>query len=161
MTFRFPFVSIPTSRPVPSLASRRDRPRPIIPITVINPATLAARRYRAVLDTGADDTVFHENAARLLGINLAGATGGQAQGTTGTPVGLRYADVFLQLADPLGNVLEWRATVAFAPAAAAYPLLGFAGFLQYFDTTFFGELEEVELIPNALLPSHSPTRIGP
>src|SRR5438067_13846817 len=160
MAFRFPFISIPSSRPVPSLSGRMARPRPIIPITILNAATLNGRHYRAALDTGADDTVFHENTARLLGIDLSTAIVGQAQGTTGTRVRLRYADVFLQLAGG-GIVVEWRATVAFAPKAATDPLLGFAGFLQYFDTTFFGELEEVELIPNALLPSHPPSVLLP
>jgi hypothetical protein len=33
-----------------------------------------------------------------------------------------------------------------------YALLGFAGFLQYFTATFFGDLEEVELTVNAAYP---------
>lgn len=31
-----------------------------------------------------------------------------------------------------------------------YPVLGFAGFLQFFTATFRGDLEEVELIVNRL-----------
>jgi hypothetical protein len=66
----------------------------LISITAINPQDVAKwRRYRGCLDTGADDTVFHEDAARLLGIDLSGAPTGRAEGTTGGPVLLRYAEV--------------------------------------------------------------------
>lgn len=161
MEFRFPYVSTPTSRPVVSLGGRVVRPRPLIPVVVINPQTGTWRRYRGLLDNGADDTVFHEDDAQLLGIDLTHAATSQAQGTTGRPVMLRYAEVFLQIANTYGDVLEWRATVAFAKKKGRHPLLGFAGCLQFFNATFFGELEECELIPNALLPSHPPSVILP
>jgi hypothetical protein len=32
------------------------------------------------------------------------------------------------------------------------PILGFAGFLQYFTATFIGDREEVELTVNSLYP---------
>ena len=161
MDFHFPYVSTPTSRPIVSLGGRTSRPRPLVPLVVINPKTGTWRRYRGLLDTGADDTVFHVDDAQLLGIDLSQADTGQAQGTTGGPVPLRYAEVFLQIANADGEVLEWRATVAFAQKEGRHPLLGFAGFLQFFDATFSGEHEECELTPNALLPSHPPTVVMP
>ena len=47
---------------------------------------------------------------------------------------------------------EWKAWIAFTAAKLAYPLLGFGGFVQFFDATFRGGLEEVELTVNALYP---------
>jgi hypothetical protein len=35
------------------------------------------------------------------------------------------------------------------PVPLKQPLLGHAGFLEYFDATFFGDLEEVELAVNS------------
>jgi len=128
---------------------------------VINPLTGDSVPYQALLDTGADDTVFRESAAEFLGIDLAFATSRFARGATGETVRVRYSEVFLQLTGNGGEVLEWSAVVGFAPRIANYPLLGFAGFLQFFDMTFFGESEEVELIPNGLLPARTPSIVLP
>ena len=38
------------------------------------------------------------------------------------------------------------------PARLIYPLLGFAGCLQYFRANFMGDREEVELTVNSLYP---------
>ena len=161
MEFQFPFLLIGIPRPVVSLQGRTVRPRPIIPFDVINPKTGVSRSYRGLLDTGADDTVFHIDDADLLGIDLTHAPTGTAQGATGQTVTVRYAEVLLQLTNDDGETLEWRATVAFAPKRGTHPLLGFAGFLQFFDTTFLGELEEVTLTPNGLIPSQTPTTFAP
>jgi hypothetical protein len=136
MGFRFPFISVPTARPVVSLGGRHDRPRALIPLVVANAANLVWRRFRGVLDTGADDTVFHQDTSRLLGIDLSYAPAGQAEGTTGATVPVRYAEVLLQLRSVDGDIVEWRATVAFALKKSSNPILGFAGFLQFFDATF-------------------------
>lgn len=161
MSFRFPYIAIPTTQPISSLHGRSARPRPLIPIAIINPQdTTRWRQYRGCLDSGSDDTVFHDDTAALLGIDLTHAPTGQAEGTTGAPVMLRYAEVSLQLRGPDGDILQWSATVAFAPRRRTYPLLGFAGFMQFFDTIFFGELEEIELDPNGLLPRQSPLSLA-
>ena len=47
---------------------------------------------------------------------------------------------------------EWPAWVGFTAASMPYPVLGFAGFLQFFTATFHGEREEVELTINGLYP---------
>ena len=157
MAFRYPFISIPTSAPVVSLGGRLAWPRPIIPIVAINPRNLVWRQFRGTIDTAADDTVFHEKTARLLGIDLTNAPVGQAEGTTGVAISVKYADIFLQLISPDGEVVEWRATVAFAEKKTSNPLLGFAGFLQFFDATCWGGFEEVELVPNHLFPGQPPS----
>jgi hypothetical protein len=42
--------------------------------------------------------------------------------------------------------------VAFTSARIAHPALGYAGFLQFFDATFRGQAEEVELAVNPSYP---------
>ena len=163
MEFQFPFLLKAIPRPAISLQGRSFRPRPLSPVTVINAHSGLSRTYRGLLDTGADDTVFQDETALALGIDLTDAPTGTAQGTTGQTVTLRYAEVLLQIAndDDDGDRLEWRATVAFAPKRGTHPLLGFAGFLQFFDATFCGELEEVTLTPNGLLTRQTPTEFPP
>ena len=153
MEFQFPFISMAVPRPAVSLQGRSVRPRPIIPCVVINPQTGVSRSYRGLLDTGADDTVFQDETALALGIDLTNAPTGIAQSPTGQTMTVRYAEVCLQIANDDGDMLEWRTTVAFAPKRGTHPLLGFAGFLQFFDATFCGEHEEVTLTPNTLLPA--------
>ena len=53
------------------------------------------------------------------------------------------------IADWLRNVAPpSSAWVGFTSAPIRHPLLGFAGFLQYFTATFHGDREEVELAVN-------------
>jgi hypothetical protein len=117
--------------------------------------TLIGPRYSipldALLDTGADDTVFPDHVARSLGIDLSKAPTGESQGVGGLPTPLRYANLTLRIADS-NERREWPAVVAFAPLPNQFPLLGFAGFLQYFTACFHGDLEFVELTVNALYP---------
>jgi hypothetical protein len=102
----------------------------------------------ALLDTGADDTVFPEHIAILAGIDLTNAPTGIGAGVgSGTHV-LRYAEVTLRIADSQER-REWKAWVGFTALHFRYPMLGFAGFLQYFTATFHGDREEVELIVNS------------
>jgi len=69
----------------------------------------------------------------------------------GALLSVRYAQVTLRLTD--GQELrEWPARVGFAPFASNRALLGFAGFLQFFEATFRGDREEVELTVNSLYP---------
>jgi hypothetical protein len=135
--------------PLITLQGRSDRPRPLIDVTVIGPN--ATTVCRGVLDTAADDTVFPESAAQLLGLDLSQAPEGSSWGVGGQAIPLRLAEVTLRLAS--GAVRrEWRAWVAFAAIQMRNALLGYAGCLQFFDTTFRGLAEEVELVPNASYP---------
>ena len=45
---------------------------------------------------------------------------------------------------------EWRARVGFTSTPLKRPLLGFAGCLQFFTSSFHGDLERVELTVNRL-----------
>jgi hypothetical protein len=105
----------------------------------------------ALLDSGADDTVFPEYVARFIGLDLSAAPTGTAAGVGSSGVPVRYAQLTLRLTD--GRELrEWQAWVGFTAARMTYPLLGFAGCLQFFDTNFRGAREEVELTTNGLYP---------
>lgn len=64
---------------------------------------------------------------------------------------MRYAPVTLRLTDGR-EFREWQATVGFTSVRLKHQLLGFAGCLQFFTSTFFGHLEEVELTINPLYP---------
>jgi hypothetical protein len=125
------------------------RPRPLLTVTLLSPT----RAYPevALLDTGADDTIFPERLAAKLGLDLSNAPVGEASGISTGPAQLRYARVALRLAAP-GERREWEAWVGFTSIPLKYPLLGFAGFLQYFTATFHGDREEVELTVNGLYP---------
>jgi hypothetical protein len=105
----------------------------------------------ALLDTGADDTIFPDYLAPYLGLDLTSAPPGEASvaGSAGVP--LRYADIALRLTDGHSHH-EWSATVGFTAVPMTYPVLGFAGCLQFFTATFHGDREEVELAVNHLYP---------
>lgn len=64
---------------------------------------------------------------------------------------IRYAQVTLRLTDGT-EFREWPAWVGFTSARLKRPLLGFAGFLQFFTATFFGDREQLELATNPLDP---------
>jgi hypothetical protein len=104
------------------------------------------------LDSGSDDTVFPEDLAALLGIDLTTAPSGQMKAANGGKASLLYAQVTLRLTDGVEQ-REWPAWVGFT-SAIRRPLFGFAGFLQFFTATFYGDREEVELAVN----SHYPGR---
>ena len=58
MSLRFPYKRFKVKNPLPSLAGRRERPRPMVTVTVIGPA--GSHSGDALLDTGAGDTLFPE-----------------------------------------------------------------------------------------------------
>ncbi len=149
MTMTFPYTSYRRQHPAISLGGRYSRPRPRISVTLIDSNHTAV--VDALLDTGADETVFPEHVAISLGIDLTNAPTGEGQGIGGIPVLLRYVNLTLRIADN-NEQREWPAVVAFAPLQHQLPLLGFAGFLQYFTACFHGDLEFVELTVNALFP---------
>jgi hypothetical protein len=149
MSLVFPYDLEQMSRPVIPLGGRTSRPRPLVNITMIGPAGALVRQ--AHIDTGADDTVFRESVALTLGIDLAATPVGSARGVGGTSWALRYALVILRLTDG-HEYREWPAWVGFTPARLKRPLLGFAGFLQFFTAAFHGDREQVELTVNPLYP---------
>jgi hypothetical protein len=121
----------------------------MIIVSVIGPKNTIP--LEGLLDTGADDTIFPENLANFLGVDLSNTPVGQATTATLTNALVRYAQVTLRMTDGKEQ-REWPAWVGFTPAKLQSPLLGFAGFLQFFTATFRGDREEVELTINNLYP---------
>jgi hypothetical protein len=105
-----------------------------------------------LLDSGADDTAFPEVAAVQIGLDLSQAPFGEVSGVVGIGVvPVRYAQVELRVTDGR-EFRAWPAWVGFTAARLKQPLLGFAGFLQFFTSTTRGDREEVELEVNPLYP---------
>ena len=147
MTLRFRYLLEAMPHAIVPLGGRWVRPRPVVGITVIGPSN--SRLRMALLDTGGDDTLFPENLAPILGIDLAHAPSGTGKGIGLGPVPLRYAQAGLRITDGK-EYREWTGWVGFTPALLRYPILGFAGCLQFFTATFHGDREEVELAVNRL-----------
>jgi hypothetical protein len=149
VSLRFPYRRFRVRQPLPTLAGRQDRPRPLISVTVIGPSD--SRLVSGLLDTGADDTLFPDALAASLGIDLSTAPALTAAGVGMVRTPYRVAEVTLRIADNQEQ-REWRAWVAFTSAPLRQPLLGYAGFLQFFTASFHGDREEVELTVNATYP---------
>lgn len=149
MSLHFPYRPFVVSAPLVSLGGRTIRPRPVISVTLIGPASTVLTN--GLLDTGADDTVFPETLAVQLGIDLTNAPAGSGGGVGLQGFVVRYAEVTLRIADNQEQ-REWKAWVGFTSAPHRQALLGYAGFLQFFTTTFFGDLQEVELVVNSSYP---------
>jgi hypothetical protein len=62
--------------------------------------------------------------------------------------------VQLRITDGSQEVYEWPAIVGFTTTRLRYPLFGFAGFLQYFNAEFRGDVGEVLVTPNASFPGN-------
>lgn len=146
---RFRYTPLRAKAPVVSLGGRQERPRPIVPVTLVGPA--GSKVFDGKLDSHADDTVFPEQDATLLGIDLTNAPQGTAAGIGQTPVPVKYAQVTLRMADAKER-REWVGWVGFSPVLTKSALVGFAGCLQFFTATFYGDREEVELTINGLYP---------
>jgi hypothetical protein len=144
---RFAYTPVPRPSPVVSLGGRRERPRPIVSITLIGPAN--SRAIPGRLDTYSDDTVVPEDLAAVIGIDLTNAPQGTCAGIGQRPVPVKYAQVTLRLTDGR-EYREWAGWVGFTPVLSKSALLGFAGCLQFFTATFHGDREEVELTVNSL-----------
>jgi len=145
----FPYLSLPTKGPIPSLGGATVRYRPIVSCRVFGP--LGSRLYDGCLDCASDDTIFPLWLARRLGIDLTGAPQGQAQPVGGMNVPYSYATVTLRLTDGL-ETCEWQAAVGFADLPLRWALLGNAGFLDFFDTELRGARREVQMTLNRLFP---------
>jgi hypothetical protein len=146
---RFPYKHVSIRSPALALGGRWVRPRPIISVTLIGPSD--SRLREGLLDSGADDTIFPQSLAALLGLDLSNAPVGWASTATLMNVPLRYARLSLRITDGKEQ-REWPAWVGFTSAKLHQPLLGFAGFLQFFTATFHGDHEQIELTVNSLYP---------
>jgi hypothetical protein len=104
------------------------------------------------LDTSSDDTVFPLWVSAFLGLDLSQAEEQEINlAGRGRPFRARVQRVELRLTDGK-EVCQWLALVCFAPVALRRALLGYAGFLQFFDSDFRGADREVFLTPNRAFP---------
>jgi hypothetical protein len=149
MLLQFPLKLLPTKKPVVSLNGRMVRPRAYVTAGLIGRA--GASIEVAHLDPGSDDCVFPASLATKIGIDLSNAPIGEAVGIGTSPVTLRFARASLRLFSG-ADCCEWPAWIAFADASINRPLLGFAGCLEFFTTTYYGDRELVEMCPNDRFP---------
>lgn len=149
MSLLFRYKVVRVQHAAVSLGGRWSRPRPFLPIAVIGPTNTSA--VDGYLDTGSDDTIFSERLAARIGLDLTNAPQGQLTTATLTNAPVRYAQVTLRMTDGKEQ-RQWPAWVGFTPAHLQSPLLGFAGFLQFFTATFSDDREEVELTVNGFYP---------
>jgi hypothetical protein len=148
---RFPYVALPTRRPVYTLGGAQVRHRPLVVIQVRGPA--GARSLSAALDSGSDDTLLPAYLAPRLGIDLTDAPAGEAGTIGGSAIPYHYATVRIRLSDGYAEC-EWEAIVGFVAAPMRWAILGHAGVLQYFDLQLLGSLRQAILTPNASFPGH-------
>lgn len=106
-----------------------------------------------MLDTGSDETVFEEWIAQVIGVDLTQAIHRDI-GLVGRlhPVRIKYVSLKLCITDGSQEVYEWPTMVAFTSTKLRFPLLGYAGFLQFFHTEFHGGDQTVGLTPHSKFP---------
>jgi hypothetical protein len=101
-----------------------------------------------LVDSGADMTVLPKAIAEFVGAAMLSSNPGFALGVGGE-IELAYGKVLLQI-DFGKNTHRWRVTVGIAEETWTEAVLGHAGFLQFFDATFFGEKRALQLKRNKL-----------
>lgn len=101
---------------------------------------------------GSDDTLFPKPLANFLGITVPSPPNlGAALPIGGQQIAFPYARMNLRISDGI-QAFKWEAWIGLLDVPLVWPILGIAGFLQFFDATFFGENHEVDLLPNATFP---------
>jgi hypothetical protein len=147
---RFPYRRLHTSTAIPTLGGAFYRHKPILQVRLANGES--EHTVRALLDTGADDTVFPRSAADQLGIRLDGLPVSFAAGAGSREIGYAIAPVSLSIRDKTKKC-TWSALVGFRlDRSSVFPLLGHAGFFQFFTAEFHGDTHEIVLTPNSTFP---------
>ncbi len=127
--------------------------RPEVPVTMIGPAR--TRTLLGLVDTGSDHTIVPMSVADNLGLDVNEFAITTANVFGGQSVRLQSGEVVLRL-EADGATVTWPTLVSFFdfPSEADETIiLGHAGFLEFFTSTFDGELESLTLVPNRNLPS--------
>jgi hypothetical protein len=133
--------------PQPSLAGALLRHRPITAIRISGPG--GSWILDGLLDSGSDDTIFPAWVAPMIGVDLAIAIDHDIHlAGRGKPIRCRYASAKLTLTDGAFETYEWDAMIGFVAVPMKCPLLGQAGFLQFFDITLQGADHLAILSPN-------------
>ncbi|MBY0229057.1 MAG: retroviral-like aspartic protease family protein [Gemmataceae bacterium] len=143
MSMTFPYNRFNLA--APRYDGKGYRAKPIFTVTLIGPSGSVPRDGLA--DSGADDTVFPDSDAALLGIDLTNAPTGTASGVGMAGATTRYAQVTLRITDGIER-REWTAWVGFVSVPLRRPLLGQAGFLEFFNAKFKGRAERLVLMVN-------------
>ena len=149
MTMHFRYHLTRAKQAVATLGGRWVHPQPLLHVSVVGPSDTYV--VHGLLDTGSDEVVFPADLAAWIGVDLTNAPSGVSSGATMAPVPLRYAEVEMRIAGN-GERRAWRALVGFTAGPLRRPLLGFAGFMQFFTASFRGDREEFELTVNGLYP---------
>jgi hypothetical protein len=158
---KFPYVPVTFKDPIPSLGGSRTRHRPIVAVRLTGPS--GTWLIDGLADSGSDETVFEEWIAGVLGLDLTHASYRDI-GLVGRvkPVRCKYVSVQLRITDGTQEVCECPALVGFTATRLRYPLLGHAGFLQFFNSDFRGSDLDLILTPNSSFPgSISQPTAGP
>lgn len=148
MAMRFKYTPVPFRQPAISLGGRLTRPWPMVMVGVEGPLTTMPADLK--IDSACDDTLLSEKLATTIGVDLTNAPTGTVVTANQGIIPVRFGRVVLRLSDGI-EFRAWPAWVGFAPRLHR-PLAGFGGFMQFFKTTFFGDLEEFELEVNSLYP---------
>ncbi len=132
---------------------------PEVPVTVIGPAGDAI--VLALVDTGGEFTLFPESVAHQIGATVEVDRGFHVTGFPGgTESMVAYPGIVELELHRDGESLRWQTVVGFAPFEenrySARGVLGHAGCLEFFRSSFDGMRRELELIPNAKLPTSDP-----
>lgn len=143
---RVPYVPCHSPSPLPMLGGSHVLPRPAMAVRVVGPT--GSLLCDGILDTGADETVFELRVAAAIGVDLTGAPERKISLVGRPAFRCQYAQVLLRITDGVQETYEWPAIVGFVPIKLHRPLLGHAGFLQFFDVEFRGADHEVILLPN-------------
>ena len=148
---RVPYLLARAKSALPSLTGSFIRPRPVVAVRISGPRRSVL--VDGLLDTGSDDTVFEEWVATAIGVELTHAQERQV-GLVGRSklIRCRYASVQFRITDGIQETYDWTTLVGFVSTPLRYSLLGYAGFLQFFDVEFLGSAREVVLVPNASFP---------
>ena len=150
MEFRFTIRQF--TSPLPS-RNNQTALLPLVWLNLVSRESGTGRWYRCLLDSGSDETLFFPSQAADLGIDLTKAPTRNKPRPGGVTISLAYADVSLRLSDTHGTeVYEWTAGVAFGNAGLGYPVLGFAGCLEFFNAFFLSGNGVFSVFPHQRLP---------
>ena len=142
------YTGCPVRTPIPALGGAMSVPRPLLAVQITGPA--GSRLRDGLLDTGSDETIFDPSVAPLIGVDLNQALEREVNLIGRGRIHCRYTSVRLRVTDGVAETYEWDAVVGFAPFPLLRSLLGFGGFLQFFDAHFRNGDQEVTLLPNRL-----------
>ena len=149
-----PYTAFPSRNPFPTLGGRFTMPRSAMAVRIFGPT--GSSLEDGLLDTGSDETVFPTHIAAKVGIDLSQVPIRKVHLAGRGIVPCRNVAVRLRITDGFHETYEWTTLVAFTPIPLVRALLGYAGFLQYFDANFRGADEEVILFPNGSFPGQVP-----